>query len=68
MRQIQNDCVGCSSVFGYCRGAACPNYGDYVVLVCDCCGDECSELYEFEGQELCEDCVLENFRKISLED
>ena len=58
MIKTVNECVGCPPEMG-CMGSACPNR-NVPILVCDECGEEyVSDLYEFEGQWLCEDCVKE---------
>lgn len=31
---------------------------EYVELVCDCCHEETDSLYEYDGRELCEYCLL----------
>ncbi|MBQ7976586.1 MAG: hypothetical protein IJ300_12950 [Clostridia bacterium] len=57
MVRYENDCVGCA-VPGYpCRGSDCPlrNVAHYY---CDECGAE-EQLFEYDGQELCRDCLLE---------
>lgn len=68
MRVKRNDCVGCSSQFGYCRGEVCPYYGEYKVLECDDCGVQEEYLYKYEDKELCENCLLEYFEKVELEE
>jgi len=54
-----NECCSCA-VPGYpCLGDQCylRNYPHYI---CDCCGDEVEpgQLFWFEGQQLCIDCVI----------
>lgn len=39
-----------------------------LLMECDGCGQQTDELYEYEGEQLCSDCVLKNFRKIDPED
>lgn len=41
-------------------------YHNEKVLVCDKCGEEQDDLYEFEGDELCADCILKSLRKAEL--
>lgn len=64
MREIEiaNDCVMCPD---YCRH--CGRDKDYKIvhLTCDKCGEEFHTLYEYDGQELCEDCLLEEFELIT---
>lgn len=63
MIRYENDCCDCA-VPGYpCLGNSCelrhfPHY------YCDSCGDE-TELYDFEGKELCANCVLSKFEVVT---
>lgn len=60
MTRYENDCVDCGLT---CKGSDCPNrHAPH--YYCDKCGYE-DELYDFDGQELCKDCLLE---KISVTD
>ena len=63
MRETRNECVDCDLR----RCAGCP-YLEVDVLVCDKCGDEVSELYAFDGDELCESCYLDALPSIELMD
>ena len=59
MRKVVNECCNCA-VPGYpCRGSSCPNR-HVVRLYCDECKTE-GKLYEFDGKELCGDCLLKEF-------
>lgn len=60
MVKIENDCVECDLP---CLGDACllRNSKHYY---CDDCGDE-AEIYDYNGEELCVDCLLKRFKKIS---
>lgn len=59
MVKVESGCVSCGLP---CWGTACPNY-QVLVLVCDRCHDEVDELYEVDGEDLCEDCLKKEFRK-----
>ena len=60
MKKIENQCCDCA-VPGYpCRGDACP-LTKVVVHYCDKCGCEIDEVYDVDGEELCEDCLKEKF-------
>lgn len=60
MKRIENHCCNCA-VPGYpCIGSACPNR-NVPVHYCDKCGYELDEVYEVDGEELCEDCLKEKF-------
>lgn len=52
--KYENQCVDCGLP---CIGNACMHYR-VKVLICDGCGDEVDTLYQFEGEELCAECVL----------
>lgn len=60
MVRIENQCVDCGLP---CIGKAC-RYYRVKVLICDECGDEVDTLYQFEGEELCGDCVLKRLEVV----
>ena len=60
---IENDCVGCADVIGTCLGPDCPNR-HVPHYYCDKCGEE-EDLYEFEGEELCIDCIEKMLVKVN---
>lgn len=53
MQYIDSDCVDCGFP---CMQDACPYYR-VTRYKCDECGEEDVTLYEFDGVELCIDCV-----------
>lgn len=53
-RRIVDGCVSCGLP---CMGKRCP-YWEVEEAFCDSCGDDTSELYEYGGEELCEECLL----------
>lgn len=57
MKKIENDCCGCASPAYPCRGSSCP-LRSVEHFYCDKCGSE-AKLYEYDGKELCEECLLE---------
>lgn len=59
-----SDCVDCGLP---CLKRACPHY-QRVELICDECGDECDELYQYNGEQICADCLLEICEKVEVED
>ena len=60
MLRHENHCCGCA-VPGYpCRGDACP-LRCVEVYYCDQCGCELEEVYDADGEELCEECLKEKF-------
>ena len=63
-----SECVGCPPHMG-CLYEACPYY-EVTILECDECGAELDEgdcLYEYDGEELCKDCLCERFPKIKVD-
>lgn len=58
----ENECVGCPPEMG-CLGSACSNR-NVPHYYCDECNEE-TQLYEFEGQELCIDCIEEMLDKVN---
>ena len=59
MVKIENQCVGCER----CMRSSCPNR-NVEVYYCDKCGEEISgDVYEVDGDDLCEHCLHEMFRK-----
>lgn len=67
MKKLENDCCGCATESYRCLGDACQcrNVAHYY---CDNCGSEvgvdCDELYEYDGEQLCGECVLESLDKV----
>ena len=63
MVEYENHCVGCTSMGLYCMGSSCPNR-NVPMHYCDKCGDGLDgDIYEVDGEELCEDCLKEMFRR-----
>lgn len=56
-----NGCVNC----GLPCMLFCPLRDDSWEYHCDECGDE-TQLYEFEGRELCADCVISSLDKVNM--
>lgn len=65
MINIENECVGCPPDMG-CLGKSCP-YLDVPRFYCDECGDE-AELYWYEGEQLCIDCIEKRLEKVEYDD
>ena len=55
----ENDCVGCETCIN------CGRRDDYYYRVCDVCGSD-EQLYYFDEEELCTECLLKNFRKVDM--
>lgn len=58
----ESQCVDCTSLGLYCMGSACPKRR-VAIAVCDRCECELDEIYDAEGEELCEDCLKDMFRR-----
>lgn len=65
MKKYEDECVGCPKEIG-CFGMSCPNRR-VPHYYCDECQDEfeTSELYDFYGDMLCKDCLINHFKIIS---
>lgn len=61
MKKKISNCVDCGLP---CLHEACPHYS-VTVLICDGCGDEVDELYDVDGEQLCESCLKERFEKVN---
>lgn len=61
MKKVENECVGCPTEMG-CLGDSC-KYKNVVRFYCDRCGCE-EQLYYFEDEELCKDCLLKEFEVV----
>jgi len=62
MVRYENQCVGCPKELG-CTKPNC-RYWNVPIWVCDSCGEEDTDLWEYEGKDLCKDCLLEAVPKI----
>lgn len=62
MKRIENHCRGCATDGYPCLGSAC-SFTRVEVYYCDKCGDELEEIYDVDGEELCEYCLKEKFRR-----
>ena len=60
MIKYENECVGCPQGCIHCGRDKTQH------LYCDRCGEDSEELFIFDGEELCEECLLDNFDKIIL--
>lgn len=57
MKRIENECVGCDIPCVDCGRKRTPHW------YCDKCDEE-KTLYDFEGRELCMDCIKEELTVI----
>ena len=56
MRKIENECVDCGLP---CLGSFCPHRNVFHYY-CDRCKEE-AKLYHYNGEEICVECLLEEF-------
>ena len=62
MITYEDECVGCPTEIG-CLGSACTNR-NVKHLYCDKCKYDVEKLYKYDGQEICEECLLKEFEVI----
>ena len=62
MVKIINECCNCATPGYPCRGDACP-LTRVEVHYCDVCGGELDDIYDVDGEELCEYHLKEMFRR-----
>lgn len=61
MVKYENHCCGCAVPAYPCEGASC-SLRSVPVHYCDKCGEELTDdIYDVDGEELCEDCLKEKF-------
>ena len=60
MKYTDTGCVDCQLP---CLKQSCPNF-EVTHYRCDECGEEDITLYEFDGQELCVDCVVKQLHVV----
>ena len=68
MIKFENECVGCPQGMG-CLGGSCP-YMNVPHWICDRCEEEVDEgeLWKVDGEELCEECLKDNFSRVTYDD
>lgn len=60
----ESDCVGCQLP---CIHKSCPHY-EVFVFYCDKCKDPVEDLWEFDGEQLCADCIFDSLDKVTIDD
>ena len=63
MKKIENHCCDCATEGYPCLGSSCPNK-NVEVYYCDKCGDQLEDIYDVDGEELCESCLKGIFKRI----
>ena len=62
MTQFKHECCDCATGAYPCQGSSCTQ--GTMHYYCDACGEETEQLYQFDGEELCADCVLEKLPRV----
>ena len=62
MIKFENECVGCPQGCIHCGRDKTQH------LYCERCGEDSEELFIFDGEELCEDCLKNSLERITLFD
>lgn len=62
MVKYENQCCDCATGNYPCLGSLCSRR-NVEVHYCDNCGEELNEIYDVDGEELCEECLKEKFRR-----
>lgn len=60
MIKYENQCVGCATESYPCLGDSCPNIS-VPCLYCDECEEEFDQLRDYDGEQLCDNCLLNKF-------
>lgn len=60
MKETKNECVDC----GLPCVSTCP-HKNVIRFYCDKCGEE-TQLYYYDGQELCIDCIEKRLEKVEV--
>ena len=63
MVRYENECCGCATPAYPCLGSSCPNM-NVPHFYCDECGEE-SDLYHFEDEELCINCIEKRLEPVN---
>lgn len=68
MRTVTDECCVCVTENYPCRGDSCSNR-HCVHYYCDRCKDEFNpeDLYQYGGEEICANCLLEDYGKIEVD-
>lgn len=61
MRVTENHCVDCP------QGCIDCGRKNVTVTVCDCCKSHSDMLYNYDGKEICRECIEENYLEEILE-
>lgn len=67
MIKVTDECCGCATESYPCIGKRCPNR-HVIRMYCDKCGKEVDYLRKYDGEQWCEECILDEFESIELEE
>ena len=59
MKKVVDECIGCKDIGVHCLGNSC-RYRNVIRFYCDRCKEE-TTLYDYYGEELCQECLLKEF-------
>ena len=63
-KKYENECCGCAVPAYPCLGSSCPRR-HVLHIYCDDCGNDECDIYEFDGKELCIDCIEKLLDKVN---
>lgn len=63
---IESGCVGCPTEMG-CLYEACPYY-KITRFYCDKCHEETEDLYKWNNEEWCADCIINDLERVEYND
>ncbi len=64
MVRYENRCCECSAALYPCNHCGLEHTP---VLICDNCGQEVEDLYEYDLGEWCEECIIKNYSKVEVD-
>ena len=66
MITYEDECCGCAVPAYPCIGDACP-YRNVPHLYCDKCKEAVDDLYEWDDEQVCIDCIVKSLKKVEIE-
>lgn len=67
MIKYEDECCGCAVPAYPCMGTACPNR-KVPHFYCDKCGEDVEELFKWNGEQWCLDCIRKDLEMVKLEE
>ena len=65
MITYEDECCGCATESYPCLGSACP-YRNVLHLYCDKCKEDVDDLYEWDDEQVCIDCIVKSLKKVEI--